>query len=205
MSRALIIYGTTDGHTRKIADVLAETFRSEHWDVVLRDARDVGPRDSPDGCDRVIVAASIHAGGYQRAVKRWVRAHAQHLNHTHSAFLSVCLGILEPRPEARHEVREIMERFLHRSGWEPSVAKTVAGAVPYTRYSWLKKWVMKRIAAKSGGGTDTTRDYEYTDWDDLRAFARQFARTLSIQGRAVAQGAPVPAYDSAMPAASSAE
>ncbi len=55
------------------------------------------------------------------------------------------------------------------------MSRIVAGAVPYTQYNWLKKWVMKRVVAKAGGDTDTTRDYEYTDWDDLRAFAREFA------------------------------
>ncbi len=40
---------------------------------------------------------------------------------------------------------------------------------------------MKRIVAKAGGGTDTTRDYEYTDWDDVRVFAREFAQR--VEGR----------------------
>ena len=33
---------------------------------------------------------------------------------------------------------------------------------------------MKRIAAKAGGDTDTSRDYEYTDWADLQRFADRF-------------------------------
>ena len=54
------------------------------------------------------------------------------------------------------------------------VTKQVAGALPYTRYNWFIRLVMKRIAAKAGGDTDTTRDYEYTDWEDLRSFTEQF-------------------------------
>ena len=50
----------------------------------------------------------------------------------------------------------------------------MAGALPYTRYNWLIRRVMKRIAAKAGGDIDTTRNYEYTDWQDLRTFAEQF-------------------------------
>jgi menaquinone-dependent protoporphyrinogen oxidase len=37
---------------------------------------------------------------------------------------------------------------------------------------------MKRIVAKAGGNTDTSCDYEYTDWNDLRAFANEFVRNL---------------------------
>jgi menaquinone-dependent protoporphyrinogen IX oxidase len=29
---------------------------------------------------------------------------------------------------------------------------------------------MGRIVARAGGDTDTSRDYEYTDWAALRAF-----------------------------------
>lgn len=179
MARVLIVYGTTDGQTRKIADALGDMFRIEGYEATVFNAKDAGPQVDPEGYDRVIVAASIHIGCYQRAVKRWVHAHSEGLNRAHSAFLSVCLGVLEPRVEARREVGDIMDRFLHRSAWQPTVSKTVAGAVPYTRYNLLKKWAMKRMAAKAGGGTDTTRDYEYTDWEDLRAFAHRFAQVNS--------------------------
>lgn len=54
--------------------------------------------------------------------------------------------------------------------------KPVAGAVPYTRYGWLKRRIMRRLMARANGDTDTTRDYEYTDWEDLNSFARGFAR-----------------------------
>jgi len=60
----------------------------------------------------------------------------------------------------------------------------VAGALPYTKYWWGKRWVMRRIVAKAHGDIDTTRDYEYTDWADLRTFAEEFAR--SLRARAVA-------------------
>jgi menaquinone-dependent protoporphyrinogen oxidase len=38
---------------------------------------------------------------------------------------------------------------------------------------------MKRIASASGGDTDTSRDYEYTDWRDLGDFADRFAALVS--------------------------
>jgi len=181
MPRVLILYGTTDGHTRKIAAALQGILSWEGSRVDVVDARDVSRHVRPEDYDGVVVAASIHIGGYQRTVKRWVRAHAEGLSGMPSAFVSVCLGILEQRSEPRQEVERILQRFLDRGGWRPLMTKTVAGAVRYTRYNWLKKFVMKRIVAKAGGGTDTTRDYEYTDWDDLRGFAREFAGRLELR------------------------
>lgn len=180
MSRVLILYGTTDGHTKKVAAALAGVLSWEGSRVEIVDARDVRAEVRPDDYDGVIVAASIHVGGYQRAVKRWVRRHADALNHRPSAFISVCLGVLEPREQAQREVREIMQRFLDRYDWRPAVTQTVAGAVRYTKYGWLKKWIMRRIVAKAGGDIDTTRDFEYTDWDQVRQFARDFAARVGI-------------------------
>lgn len=192
MPRILIVYGTTDGHTRKIAAALASTLRGASCSVDVMDARHVVAGLGTEGCDGVIVAASIHAGGYPRSVKRWVRSHVEALNARPGAFVSVCLRILEERPEARREVNAIMQQFLRRTGWFEAAGKTVAGALPYTRYGWLKKWIMKRIAAKTGGGTDTRRDYEYTDWDDLRAFARSFADRVTVSALVENLAAPVP-------------
>jgi menaquinone-dependent protoporphyrinogen oxidase len=56
----------------------------------------------------------------------------------------------------------------------------VAGALLYRKYGFLKRWIMKRIVARAGGDTDTSRDYEYTDWNDMRAFAKEF---LQLVGR----------------------
>lgn len=181
MPRVLILYGTSDGHTAKVAAALAGKLRYDGCSVAVVDARDAGRAVTPEEYDGVIVGASIHIGGYQRAVARWVRRHATTLGSRPSAFVSVCLGILEERAEAQREVADIMQRFLRRCGWRPTLTKTVAGALPYTRYGWLKKWMMKRIVAKAGGGQDTTRDYEYTDWGEVRALAGDFARRLEAR------------------------
>jgi menaquinone-dependent protoporphyrinogen oxidase len=185
MSRLLILYGTTNGHTRKIAIALGETLGEQGFPCDVIDAERIPRELDPAAYDGVVVAASIHAGGYQRAVKRWVRRHAGQLNLVPSAFVSVCLGILERRPEAQTEVRAIMNRFLQASGWQPTITKTVAGALLYTQYDWLTRCFMKRIVAKAGGDTDTTRDYEYTDWDDLRRFAQDFARKQMTIGQSI--------------------
>jgi menaquinone-dependent protoporphyrinogen oxidase len=174
MSRILVLYGTTDGHTAKIAARLGETFREAGCDVAVAHAGSVVTDAWPERYDGVVVAASVHIGSYQRPVRRWVEAHAEQLSRMPSAFLSVCLGILEHQPEVDRELQDMFERFLRRTGWRPTVVKPVAGAVPYTRYGWFKKWMMRRMVAKVSGDTDTTRDYEYTDWEDLRTFAQDF-------------------------------
>ena len=190
MRRILILYGTTTGHTVKIAAALEQALRAEGCEVTVANAAGRAAAVAPDAYDGVIVAASVHVGGYQRGVKRWVQRHAAALNARPTAFLSVCLGVLEHNPDTQREVVAIMDRFLVRYGWTPTVQQPVAGALPYTRYGWLTRWMMRRIVAKAGGDTDTSRDYEYTDWAALREFARSFAGRVAA-GRAPATGAAV--------------
>lgn len=189
MSRILVIYGTTEGQTAKIARRLGDALREEGASADVANAGAAWP--DPHPYDAVIVAASIHVGGYQRAVRRWVRAHVDVLNEKPTAFVSVCLAVLQPEAKVQQELSAIVDRFLKKTGWRPSTTKHVAGALAYSQYNWLKRRAMVRIVRKAGGDTDTSRDYEYTDWADVRAFAGAFARSLSARpiehdaGRAV--------------------
>ena len=58
----------------------------------------------------------------------------------------------------------MIDVFTHQTGWRPAHALPVAGALPYSRYNFVIRLVMKRIARKAGGPTDTSHDYEFTDW-----------------------------------------
>jgi menaquinone-dependent protoporphyrinogen oxidase len=171
MTDFLILYGTTDGQTGKIAERLGNELRALG---ALADVIDAArrPQPSPDTYRVVVVAASVHAGGYQKPVRQWVRDHAGALRTRPTAFISVCLGVLQHDPNVDRELDAIMQRFFTETGWTPTAPKIVAGALPYTKYNVLKRWMMRRIVRKAHGDVDITRDYEYTDWNDLASFAR---------------------------------
>ena len=172
--RILVLYGTTDSQTAKIANAIAATLRSQGASADVANAADDGPAPNADDYTAVIVAASVHASGYQRTVVRWVRANLHGLGTKPTAFVSVCLGVLQHDPKVDRDLAAIRAHFFAETEWKPATFKVVAGALPYTRYNWIKRRLMRRIARKAGGDTDITRDFEYTDWIDLAAFAREF-------------------------------
>jgi menaquinone-dependent protoporphyrinogen oxidase len=165
---------------------MADTLRGVGADVDVVKARGSGVGPYPEDYAAVIVAASVHGGAYQRAVRRWVKTHASALDDRPTAFVSVCLAALEKSPQIDRQLRETMQRFYKATGWYPTESKVVAGALPYSKYGWLKRRVMRGIVAKAGGDTDTSRDYEYTDWNDLGEFVRRFATAIHVVDPAAA-------------------
>lgn len=178
MSRILILYGTSEGQTRKVANTIGDTMRASGLDVDVIEAEgSIDP--SPGQYAGVIVAASVHAGSYQKPVGEWLRAHGDQLAHMPTAFVSVCLSILSKNEEGRKEAAAIPQRFVEGLHWHPTTVKIVAGALLYTQYNFFVRWIMKRIVSSAGGDTDTSKDYEYTDWNDVRNFAADFGRRIT--------------------------
>ncbi len=165
----LILYGTTEGQTRKIARFMGDHLQSLGHRVTLADASDNPP--DPGGFDRVIIGASIHIHKYQSAVQHYVTNYAPKLNSMPSAFFSVCLAVASDDEQEHLEAQKIMNDFLGQSGWKPLIREQFAGALLYTKYDFFKRMIMKMISKREGRTTDTSQDYEYTDWDAVRKFA----------------------------------
>jgi menaquinone-dependent protoporphyrinogen oxidase len=119
----LVIYGTTEGQTAKIAGALASTFRKYGVSVDLAEAGSAWDPE-PEDYAAVIVAASVHAGSYQRQLRRWVRSHAEALQERPTAFVSVCLAIVKPTPEVVRQLSVITGRFFDATGWTPNETKS---------------------------------------------------------------------------------
>jgi menaquinone-dependent protoporphyrinogen oxidase len=171
-----IFYATTDGHTRRIAEHMATVLRghglaSHAVEVTSREAAAI---EWP-GARAVVLAASVHAGRHQPAAEAFVRRYRAELSARPSLFVSVSLSICSTQPEAVAAAHATADRFAGDTGWQPGRVACVAGRLAYTQYGFLKRWMMRRIAAQSGGPTDTTRDYDLTDWNAVRGLAEDLA------------------------------
>lgn len=178
MSRILVIFASTQGQTCKIAGRIREILIEKGHSVDVFDAKEIPKPILPENYGAVIVGASIHVGGYQRQMKNWVKSHSQGLNSIPSAFFSVCLGVLQNDPKVKLELDEIIKDFLKSSDWQPKTKAVFAGGLAYSKYNVLIKWWMRRISKKSGGDTDISHDYEYTDWNAVSRFANEFSKKL---------------------------
>jgi menaquinone-dependent protoporphyrinogen oxidase len=172
--RTLIVYGSTQGQTHKIAEFAAERWRGQGHDVAVFDAARLTAAVDPLRYDAVLIAASLHAGGYQPAVATFAKEHAAALSSGPSAFLSVSLSAAGEDPGDRAGLQHCDAEFFSRTGWRPAHVHHAAGALAYTRYNFLLRWYMKRIARRRGASTDTSRDCEFTNYGALRQFLDAF-------------------------------
>ena len=176
--RILILYGTSYGQTAKIARRMDDLLTASGETVILVDASNQPRGLTPREFDGVIVGGSIIRGRHQKSVRRFVHVHWDVLNAMPSAFFSVSGAAASPDQVTRAEARRFVDAFLGETGWRPALSETIAGAMAYTKYNPIVRWIVKRASKPSGGPTDTSRDHEFTDWAQVQRFAEEFAATL---------------------------
>lgn len=176
----LLIYGTTEGQTRKIAGFVADRLAQKGHRVSMADAGEGALAHDPAGFGAVIVAASLHAGRYQPAVLEFVREKLPTITARPNAFLSVSLAAASDDPSDLAGLTQCVDAFVQETGWTPGRIHHVAGAFRFTAYDFFKRWAMKYIAYRKGVPTDTSRDYELTDWGDLADFVDTFAASVPV-------------------------
>ena len=160
----LIVYSTTEGQTHLIAERMAAFASEAGWEARLTPVESAWRHSFYPSADAVIVAASIHVGKHSPDVVEFVAANRDRLESMPSAFVSVSLSA-----DARKLIAEAyVADFLTQTGWAPAVTGTVAGALRYSQYGMFKRLIVKRVAGKEGLPTDVSRDYEFTNWEDVR-------------------------------------
>ncbi len=177
--RILVAYATRHGQTEKVARRVAAELGQEGHTAELCDLDSAGKDVELPFYRAVIVAAPIHAGGYPPSVVSFLRREHARLNELPSAFLSVGLAVASKTSDGRAQTLPLVEKLCARTGFRPAHVELVAGALKYSQYGFLLRYVMRRIAAHEGGDTDTSRDYEYTDWAALTEFTRAFVTRSS--------------------------
>jgi menaquinone-dependent protoporphyrinogen oxidase len=174
----LILYGTSYGQTAKIARRMDDLLTASGETVTLVDASNQPRGLTPCEFDGVIVGGSIIRGRHQKGVRRFVHLHRNVLNAMPSAFFSVSGAAASRDQVARADAQRFIDAFLEETGWHPALSEPIAGAMAYTRYNPIVRWMVKRASKPAGGPTDTSRDHEFTDWTQVRRFVEAFAATL---------------------------
>ena len=169
--KTLILYFTTDGQTKKIAEALAKEIEHETELLSLK-AQAVDFAEKIANADQIVIGASIRYGHFDKALYHFVRRHYRELNRKTSAFFSVNLTARkENRKTAQTNV--YTRKFLARIQWLPQHVEVIAGALLYPRYTLLDRLCIQLIMKITKGETDADKEYEYTDWQQVKQFGQK--------------------------------
>jgi menaquinone-dependent protoporphyrinogen oxidase len=174
MAAILIVYSTTDGHTRKICERLCALIEADGQQATMLPLDEAHASDLAH-CDKIIVGASIRYGKHNPRVHAFVNANARLLDAKPNAFFSV--NIVARKPDKnRPATNPYLKKFLRQVRWRPQVLEVFAGKLDYPRYGVFDRLLIRLIMWMTHGPTDPAAVVEFTDWQRVDAFALHIAR-----------------------------
>jgi menaquinone-dependent protoporphyrinogen oxidase len=177
MARILLLFASAHGQTEKVAVRLASKWRSLGHEVDVRSIKE-GQPPPPAGFDLVVLGSRLMMT-YDQSIRRYVEAHRGALAAVRSGFFSVSMSASSAEPEGRAAADTAIRRLLDETKWWPAHVASFGGALPYTKYDPVTRFVVKAISARVGHTTDTSRDHEFTDWVKVDEFADTVAKTMA--------------------------
>ncbi|MCU0905516.1 MAG: protoporphyrinogen oxidase [Tabrizicola sp.] len=184
----LVAYATTDGQTRKISRFAADRLTDLGHSVELLNVEDAEGLDLSRFA-AAILAGSLHAGGYQKALARFVAGAKTDLALLPTLFLSVSLSAAGQDPDDWAGLQKCLTEFETETGWTPGRVDHVAGAFRFSEYDFFRAWAMRRIADMKGEAVEPGKDKEYTDWAALGRALDAWAAGLPPRVKAAAAAA----------------
>jgi menaquinone-dependent protoporphyrinogen oxidase len=130
----------------------------------------------------VVLIAAIRYGFHLPAAHRLLAAYKALANPPPLGLATVCLTARKPNKQTP-ETNVYLRKLINRKNLTPAVATAIAGKLNYPRYSWLDRTLVRMIMKITGGPTDGTSVIEYTDWDQVNAFADQVAALAAGRDR----------------------
>lgn len=186
----LIVYGTIEGHSRKIAEWIADHVKTNGDKSRVIDASELrGKLDVADH-DAVMIIAPVHQRAHPEAVLDFIFAHRDSLNANPSAFISVSLSAAFDHGQA--EARSYVDHVFESAGWQPAATHLAGGALRYDEYDYFKEQIIRHIVLRGRSAADVKGDHDFTDWKALECFVDDFVRAAKLGGDPLGHEACVP-------------
>lgn len=180
MAQVLIVYSTIDGHTVEICERIRERLTNVGCDVLAVDL-DADTTTDPGAFDAVIIGASIRYGKHRPNVSTFIEENIDTLRGRPSAFFSVNAVARKPEKREPH-TNPYVRKFLASISWQPALVGIFGGKIDYPRYGFFDRTMIRFIMWMTKGPTNPTGTFEFTNWEDVKAFSDSFAQLLADSG-----------------------
>ena len=167
MNNGLIIYSSTDGHTKSIAEYIYNNLKNNiNYKIIsLQEANNF----NLNNFNNIIIGASIRYGKYQDELYQFINNNVQVLNSTKSSFFSVNAVARKPNRDTIYSNPYILKLF-RKTIWTPSIIAVFAGRIDYKKYNFFDKHIIRFIMWLTNGPTDLSKSHEFTNCGEVYNF-----------------------------------
>jgi len=168
MSEILMIYSTTDGHTRSICEHIKKLLTAQSHIVTLVSVEDSSTLNI-DRYEKLVIGASIRYGKHSKNIYQFIKMNLKTLQNKPGAFFSVNLVARKPGKNSP-DTNPYFRKFINEIPWKPDRVAVFAGKLNYPIYSFVDKQVIRLIMWITKGPTHPDTVKEYTDWQQVESF-----------------------------------
>ena len=206
MRPILVVYATRTGHTRHIAERIADRVRTLSHEAQIQDAL-TEALPPLERYSAAILAASVHLGHHEREMVKFVRARRRELDRLPTVFLSVSVteaaaaDVHRPddeRLDAQRATRKILDDFILETGWRPGKAVPIAGALTSPEPGALTRALMRKLFHRDLP-EEPAPTAVFTDWAALNAIVDALVSEAAERSKSAPPQSPErPAFRSAV-------
>ncbi len=164
--KKIFIYSSSNGQSLKICETLNEEKESLILNIDRLNSVNL------DNFDQIIIGASVKYGDHNKKIYNFVKNNKILLKRKKTVFFSVNATARKSEKNTPNTNPYII-KFLKKTNWKPDHIGVFAGKIDFPNYNFLEKYIIKFIMWITNGPTDTTKTYEFTDWDAVKKFSRE--------------------------------
>ena len=162
--RNIFIYSTSNGQSLKICNAINKNKESLIIDI------DKIKTVELNKFDQIIIGASVKYGDHNKKIYDFIKNNKILLETKKTGFFSV--NATERKSEKnKPETNPYVIKFLKKTNWTPDNIGVFAGKIDFPNYNFLEKYIIKVIMWITNGPTDTSKTFEFTDWEDVKKFS----------------------------------
>jgi len=174
MSNIIIIYSTTDGHTREICSRLQKITKENNNEVTLIPIEQTSELDL-NKFSKIVIGASIRYGKHSKKIYEFINKNEKILDTKPNAFFSV--NVVARKPDKNQpETNPYLKKFLSQISWKPKELAVFAGKIDYQKYRILDRFMIRMIMWITKGPTDPKTSIEFTDWNQVNNFGQLISK-----------------------------
>ena len=164
--KKIFIYSSSNGQSLKICEALNKNKESLIIDM------DMLKTTKLDNFDQIVIGASVKYGDHNKEVYEFVKKNRVLLEKKKTVFFSVNATARKSEKNTP-KTNPYIIKFLKKTNWTPDHIGVFAGMIDFPNYNFIEKYIIKLIMWITNGPTDTSKTFEFTNWDDVKKFSEE--------------------------------